>query len=1344
MKTLLLFLATLPLAARPTLEEALRSDPMNGLVQEILPTPSDLPNDGGTDVSDYGTSVAIHGDVAAVSAPVHFYSGAGNPGAVYVFRRESSGWIQIQKLTPPDAREHHRFGNTIDLSEDGSILVIGSSDANTSSVGGNGVASGAYVYRMNEGNSQFIFEQKLVPAAYKYGDRSGEGVAISGQRIVVGSPGEDRSTSNSGALTIFDRDDGAGAWTEKQTIGDNFFNFTPIGNPGTFSLSGDRISFIDDFSDGASISIYRHLPQVDQWISDSGVGTSNNSSYRIQESGPTGILTNGHPRLRFYRGGPGNSFTQIDTSSITSPQGVLSATLNSTLIVANFGAGETVNPDPVLEFHLIGELATAPLGSTDTADHGRAISIDMDDHTVLITEFVTPPSGSSFRQVSAFVANDSNLIQQSRSHLFYEDAEPGSQSEAAFAYQTLLYDGSGPSFLTRHDQIDQLYGETHRENATTAEELLKSIYPTATEANALEIEHLFLEIAYGRAAANLIGSRDILRKLNQQRLDGTPLTQGSFFFLNDEIDLIGEAFERSAAALNPYLSLLSSPLGKALIDGNPSGRLLFAKNVPSRRLMPAVDTNGDPVNGSSDPLLTGYKDLVLLYEVLLQHTQNAGELAGLLVSRADDEDEDRARSIIGDTKRLVFEQRILIDTLFPQLDGSTRDSLGLTQLADEIDTALTELTAFESNLNGTINLLGYEPDFLMLVQTTDGAFDSFDTFKSLLTSSSSRLTRALEARTTALASISNYGENQDALDSEWTRIADLSNGAIGPRLFDIVGVYPGEPGYDTPQDNTGSEIEQQYRSIDIAKLRIERNGVEIANLREKIAIERRRRASEANINLQIADLIIDFGNRQASLTEEIGNIEAAQAYSNAAKDLFSLENLNPVNIVAGSINAGVQLGAELAKSRLEADKEQLAAAQDAQIRGKEDQILGANSQALISTWLLEMKTLAIDSQEAVVLLRQEAGRLTALYCEKADLERRLAAVTDRLASRYFADPIHRLRAINDTLIANIRFEEARKWLFFAARALEYKWNTPVDFPDPLAPGGRWEISDLYRMRNADELNDFFLALCTWDESDRNLNRVFVPADDWFSIREDYFGFELQDDATGEPRFYEVVDVDSGQIVNIGAVAAFRNELRRSLANCDDDPALEICLRFDTVRQNNFQTTTGQFNGTLFDPDNYLDRIEDLQVFIRGSHQHLEPQQFESQNIVGIEIGYAGTSFIRNETHGSVSDPDRPNRLAGEMTAYPTRFYRSNGSRFVADEGLIFKNGEALKILSNRSRGDINFSEPNAVTAFRERSVATTSWLLILTPDNAQTANGRLVIEEIDDIEIHINHRAVQR
>ena len=53
------------------------------------------------------------------------------------------------------------------------------------------------------------------------------------------------------------------------------------------------------------------------------------------------------------------------------------------------------------------------------------------------------------------------------------------------------------------------------------------------------------------------------------------------------------------------------------------------------------------------------------------------------------------------------------------------------------------------------------------------------------------------------------------------------------------------------------------------------------------------------------------------------------------------------------------------------------------------------------------------------------------------------------------------------MLANLSFDEAQKWLYFMARALEYKWNTP--FTNYFYLGRRWSTPTLFKLRNAEEL-----------------------------------------------------------------------------------------------------------------------------------------------------------------------------------------------------------------------------------------------------------------------------------
>lgn len=74
------------------------------------------------------------------------------------------------------------------------------------------------------------------------------------------------------------------------------------------------------------------------------------------------------------------------------------------------------------------------------------------------------------------------------------------------------------------------------------------------------------------------------------------------------------------------------------------------------------------------------------------------------------------------------------------------------------------------------------------------------------------------------------------------------------RLFEIVGALPGTPNYsEDPTTNPGSELDQQFRSIELARLRIERNSTEINNLYKEVQIERERAGSIQNIRIKYGE-----------------------------------------------------------------------------------------------------------------------------------------------------------------------------------------------------------------------------------------------------------------------------------------------------------------------------------------------------------------------------------------------------------------------------------------------------------------------------------------------------------
>jgi hypothetical protein len=88
----------------------------------------------------------------------------------------------------------------------------------------------------------------------------------------------------------------------------------------------------------------------------------------------------------------------------------------------------------------------------------------------------------------------------------------------------------------------------------------------------------------------------------------------------------------------------------------------------------------------------------------------------------------------------------------------------------------------------------------------------------------------------------------------------------------------------------------------------------MSNLQQEVQIELNRSANVQNVTIK-------YGNKQASLTEKIGHINAAQAAANSLADAANATSWWGGG--AHAVNAAVQAGGEVMKGRLEAEKERL-------------------------------------------------------------------------------------------------------------------------------------------------------------------------------------------------------------------------------------------------------------------------------------------------------------------------------------------------------------------------------------------------------------------------------------
>ena len=128
----------------------------------------------------YGFSVDISGETLVVGAVNDDFGENQNQGSVYVFVRVGTSWVQQQKLSASDGATGDLFGFTVAIS--GETLVAG---APGDTVSGNDAPGSAYVFvRAGTNWSQ---QQKLTASDGTAADRFGTSVAISGETLVIGA-----------------------------------------------------------------------------------------------------------------------------------------------------------------------------------------------------------------------------------------------------------------------------------------------------------------------------------------------------------------------------------------------------------------------------------------------------------------------------------------------------------------------------------------------------------------------------------------------------------------------------------------------------------------------------------------------------------------------------------------------------------------------------------------------------------------------------------------------------------------------------------------------------------------------------------------------------------------------------------------------------------------------------------------------------------------------------------------------------------------------------------------------------------------------------------------------------
>jgi hypothetical protein len=244
----------------------------------------------------FGDVLAISGDglTLAVGAAYEAGSGSGiNPaandsaiqsGAVYLYRFDGANWTEEAYIKASNPERADLFGYSLDLSDDGNTLVVGSlfEDSGTTGVNSTpdetGYHSGAaYLFRFDGSD---WFQQAYIKASNTSpGDEFSYSVAISGDgnTLAVGAIQEDGSgrginpvsdelASSSGAVYLF-RFDGSNWFEQSYIKSSNSNGIDRFGQDLALSVDGNTLAVVTTMEDGSGRGIN---PVSDELAGNSG------------------------------------------------------------------------------------------------------------------------------------------------------------------------------------------------------------------------------------------------------------------------------------------------------------------------------------------------------------------------------------------------------------------------------------------------------------------------------------------------------------------------------------------------------------------------------------------------------------------------------------------------------------------------------------------------------------------------------------------------------------------------------------------------------------------------------------------------------------------------------------------------------------------------------------------------------------------------------------------------------------------------------------------------------------------------------------------------------------------
>ncbi len=153
----------------------------------------------------FARSLALDGDTIAVGAP-HESADFNQGGAVYVFEYDGATWAETQRLTAADLFVGDRFGSGVALT--GDRMIVGAETAGS-------LPGDAYAFAFD--GASWVETQKIIPTATQGGDRYGARVALDGDTALISAPlFDDDGVTDAGRVDVLTWD--GAQWVESASL----------------------------------------------------------------------------------------------------------------------------------------------------------------------------------------------------------------------------------------------------------------------------------------------------------------------------------------------------------------------------------------------------------------------------------------------------------------------------------------------------------------------------------------------------------------------------------------------------------------------------------------------------------------------------------------------------------------------------------------------------------------------------------------------------------------------------------------------------------------------------------------------------------------------------------------------------------------------------------------------------------------------------------------------------------------------------------------------------------------------------------------------------------------------